>query len=63
MKRLMYRIREVAEMTGIPLKTLRDMCLTGKITGTMIGNRWYIRDEVLQTLLKGDRQPAKAWRR
>ena len=40
--RLAYSPQEVAEMLGLPERSIRDLCMRGKIKAQKAGTRWLI---------------------
>lgn len=49
----MKKLREAAKETGLSYNHLRQLCLSGKIVCTRVGNRWYINMEKLAEYLNG----------
>jgi excisionase family DNA binding protein len=50
--RYSYTVEETAAMTGIPSRTLRDMCTRAAVPATKLGKRWYIRTADLDILFE-----------
>ena len=53
--------KEFSERSGKPMGTIQKMLRSGKLTGTKIGNRWYIApSELTRLAADGDAPPVKA---
>lgn len=42
-KRVTFRIKEISEMTGLPISTLSQMIRDGKIKAAKVGRAWLIK--------------------
>jgi excisionase family DNA binding protein len=52
MNKKLLSIKDVAEQYSIKLRTLRDMCLTGRLRASKIGKGWYVRPEHIDKLIE-----------
>lgn len=48
----LLKLRKAADMYSIPVTTLRDACILGKVQGVMIGARWYVEPKEMDRLAK-----------
>ncbi len=48
-----YEAKEVAEMLGITLQTVRTYIKNGRIKGQKVGNRWVVTEDSIKDFLRG----------